>query len=462
MLLPTGTAWIRPARVTFLLGLLGVLPMTILTPPFQVPDEQEHFHRAYQLSELQIIGSVRDGVAGGILPSSLIKLSEDFLGTRAIHAPKRPTTDQPLRQTWLKLDRPLDPDRREFVDFSSMVFSSPLSYLPQVFAIIGGRWAGAGPLTLFYLARLANAVVAVVLLSSAVRLMPIAPEAVMLVGLLPMALFEYASVSRDAAVIGTAFLFSAVALRAQLRGTWTVNEALIAAVSGLILCAEKFVYAPLLVLGLPAVLSSERARQTLLVHGAILTIALGGTAIWLRLASPTIVPLSWTNPSDQIIYIVAHPLTYCKLVVTTILHSSPYFYVSLIGILGWGTVRLPMFVYFIPAAALLLSVLTQPWSAPRLPTYAVGWNVLICASIVLLIVTADYLYFTGVGSESVGGLQGRYLIPLAPLAIATACSVPRLRRSQKVSQLAFLAVTATIAVETFAADLSIVWAYQIF
>ena len=166
-----------------------------------------------------MIGTVKDGVAGGILPSSLIELSEDFLGTRAIHALDRPISAQPLRQTWLKLNKPLDPDRREFVDFSSIVFSSPLSYLPQVIAIIGGRWVGAGPLTLFYLARLTNALVAVVLRSSAARLMPIAPEALMLVGLLPMALFEYASVSRDAMVIGTAFLFSAVALRAQLRGT---------------------------------------------------------------------------------------------------------------------------------------------------------------------------------------------------------------------------------------------------
>jgi hypothetical protein len=39
-----------------------------------------------------------------MLPSSLIELTEDFLGTRAIHA-ERKITPQPLRHTWLVLDR---------------------------------------------------------------------------------------------------------------------------------------------------------------------------------------------------------------------------------------------------------------------------------------------------------------------------------------------------------------------
>src|SRR4051794_3397381 len=99
-----------------------------------------------------------------MLPSSLIELTEDFLRTRAIHTDDRRITAQPLRRTLLALARPLEPDRWEFVDFTSTVFYSPLPYLPQAIAIMVGRWAGAGPLALLYLARLANALVAVALL----------------------------------------------------------------------------------------------------------------------------------------------------------------------------------------------------------------------------------------------------------------------------------------------------------
>ena len=147
---------------------------------------------------------MQGGAAGGILPSSLIELSEHFLGTRDIHPQPRRITAQPLGSTWLVLGRPLDPDRREYVDFTSAAFYSPMAYLPQTVAIMGGRSAGAGPLALLYLARLANALVAVALLTSAVRLMPIGREAVMVAGLLPMAVFEYASAAPDAWVIGAA------------------------------------------------------------------------------------------------------------------------------------------------------------------------------------------------------------------------------------------------------------------
>jgi hypothetical protein len=278
------TAWLRPPLVCFLLGLLGVVPMVILTPPFQVPDEPQHFYRAYQLSELRVGGIVRDGGAGAMLPSSLIELTDRFLGPRGHDLP-RPITEQPLWGTWLAFDQPLDPDRREFIDFSGALVYSPLPYLPQIIAIAVARWAGAGPLALLYVARLANVLVALALLTWAVRIMPVGREAVMVVGLLPMAAFEYASVSPDAAIIGTAFLFTAVALRAQLRGRWTADEVAVAAVSGLVFCSLKPVYAPLLVLALPAALTRGRMKHTLLVHAIILVVGLGGTVIWLHFAS---------------------------------------------------------------------------------------------------------------------------------------------------------------------------------
>src|SRR5271166_2004801 len=277
---PVRAEWLSPALVCFLLGLVGAVSMIVLTPPFQVPDEPAQFHRAYQLSELQLRGIVRDGAAGAMLPSSLIELSEHFAGTRALHV-EHPITAHPFRQTWLALDRPLDPNRREFVNFTNTSFYSPIGYLPQAIAIIGGRWAGAGPLALLYLARLANALVALALLTWAVRLMPIAPEAMMVAGLLPMALFEYASAAPDATVIGTIFLFTAISLRGQLRGAWTVVEVAVAAVSGLIFCSQKPVYAPLLVLGLPAALTSRPAKRTLLAQAVIVLVALGGTALWI-------------------------------------------------------------------------------------------------------------------------------------------------------------------------------------
>src|SRR6516225_3176837 len=240
------TAWRRPGLVCLLLGLLGTLPLVVLTPPFHVPDENQHFLRAYQLSELQFTAVMQEGEARSVmpaslearamLPSSLIELVESFSGTRVVFNPG-PTSAQPLHRTWLALKRPLDPERRELVSLP-FTMKAPPSYLPQAIAMAVGRWLGAGPLARLYSGRLANALVAVIVLAWAVQLMPIGRELTMLFGLLPMATYEYASVSADATVITSAFLFTAVALRAQLRGHWNPGEVALAVVSGLVFCTQ--------------------------------------------------------------------------------------------------------------------------------------------------------------------------------------------------------------------------------
>jgi uncharacterized membrane protein len=455
---------LNPALLCFVLGVIGAVAMVILTPPFQVPDEQEHFHRAYQLSELQLRGIERDGVAGGMLPSSLIELSEHFLGTRAIHSERHgQITAQPLRQTIVELGRSLDPDRREFVDFTSTAFYSPLGYLPQTVAIIGGRWVGAGPLMLLYLARLTNALVAVALLTWAVRLMPIGREALMMTGLLPMALFEYASASPDAGIIGTAFLFAAVVLRAQLRSDWTAGAVVVAAVSGLVFCCQKPVYAPLLLLGLPTALVTGRTKQTLLAHAVILLVGLGTTAFWINFSlSKYIAPLPGLSIVDQRAYIATHALAYCTVIARSLWYYSVFYYQSLIGVLGWLSLFLPRFTYVLPAGGVALCILTQRRDTPRLPLYALAWDIILLIGCILLIMTSIYLSFNEVGLRIVYGVQGRYFIPLVPLFIATACSVVKIRASRKASELAFVVVAAIVVVEVVTAIIAIIEAYQVF
>jgi uncharacterized membrane protein len=349
------------------------------------------------------------------------------------------------------------------VNFSSVAFYSPIAYLPQAIAIGGGRWVGAGPLALLYLARLANALVAVALLAWSIRLMPIAPEALMVAALLPMAVYEYASASPDAAVISTAFLFTAVALRMQLRGAWTVGEVAIAAVSGLVFSSQKPVYAPLLVLGMPAVLTSRSVKDTLLAQAAILLVALGGTAFWIRFSwVRAVLPYVGISLTDQAIYIATHPLIYAETIARSFRDYGKFYYKSLIGVLGWMNLELPTVVYALPAVALPLGIFAQPTNTARLPHCAVAWNVLLLASSIFLVMTALYLSFNRVGSPIIEVVQGRYFLPLLPLFIATAGSVVRTRLSRKASLAASLLITGIVAVQLLMAIIAILRAYQVF
>ena len=140
-----GPAWSFPMLLCLLVGLLGTLPLVILTPPFQVPDEAQHFERAYQISEGGLRAEVHDGVAGAELPASLPALVRKCLGTDAILALRR-VTPAPLARSAALRAMPLDPGQQRFVDFTGAAVYPPLAYLPQAAGIAIGRALGAGPL----------------------------------------------------------------------------------------------------------------------------------------------------------------------------------------------------------------------------------------------------------------------------------------------------------------------------
>lgn len=130
-----------------LAGLLGALPLVVLTPPFQVPDEAQHFERAYQISEGGLRAEVRDGVAGARLPASLPALVRKYLGTDAILAVRR-VTPAPLSRSAALRAMSLDPKQQRFVDFTGIAAYPPLACLPQAEGIAIARAFGAGPLAL--------------------------------------------------------------------------------------------------------------------------------------------------------------------------------------------------------------------------------------------------------------------------------------------------------------------------
>jgi uncharacterized membrane protein len=457
-----------PPFVCLLIGLISVTLLTFLTPPFEVPDEPQHFFRSYQLSELGVWGISRNGVGGAVLPSSLPELVEHFLGTRAIFA-DRSLAPHPLMDTWRQFRRPLDPHRREFVDFSGAVFYSPLPYLPQALAIWLGRVLDAPPLALLYLGRLLNGIVAVVLVAWGLRVLPFGREAALVAALLPMAQFEYASVSPDAAVIASAFLSTAVALRASLRAQWLLSDIIVCGTSGAVFCSVKPVYVPLLLIGLGSLFrrsggAPARASRVLRVHLLTAGVAVAVTTLWLSSASSTIVVYhDEANFWGQLGYILYNPATFIWTLFTTILLNVGFYFRTCVGMLGWFTLPLPSYAYQLAAGGFLLSPIAQRLQSP--PVLGLGaafWNLFLISSSIVLMETALYLYWNPRGASLIGGVQGRYFLPLLPLLGATFCDLVRPKTSPKGSAIAYAILVLTIAINTALMHIVIANAYHTF
>ncbi len=405
----------RTQLFSFLVGLLCALPFIVLTPPFQVTDEPQHFYRAYQISELHLIPESTGKIAGGTLPSSLIDLSTLFLETREIHVFRGI-----VRRPWAFLEQgfaiPLAAERREFIDFSGAAFYSPLPYMPQAGAIAIGRAIGLDPLQLVYLGRLFNAVTALLLLAMAVHRTPYFKAGFLAAGLLPMSLYLYASLSPDALVIGTAFLFTALSLQAYCDRRWTGPDLALAVVCGTIFCSVKSVYAPLLLISVGGFFHEASRTRAVLTQLALIGVPLAATAAWMRSVSHLILPV-WpgTNVGAQLTHVLTEPLMFLAALLATLQLNFLHYFQSAIGKLGWMNLELSPLNHALPILAVAIAIFSVPRIDPDHSRRIVGWWACLAMGCVGLILLALYLYWSVVKAYLVDGVQGRYFIPVLPL-----------------------------------------------
>lgn len=419
-------AWLAhfgPVRVYLWLGGLSLMLLVFLTPPFQVPDEPQHFYRSYQLSRGEVWSRVHDGVVGTDLPVSLAELERHFLGTNKNHT-TRFVSPQPLRDTLAELRRPLEAGQTAFVDMSGIQRYAPLPYLPQAVGIALGRAAGAGPLGLLYCGRIGNALVAWLVTAMAIALLPIGRTIALLAALLPMTQFLTASVSPDAQTIASAFLLTAVLARFLVDHQWSVQRQLLAFVSGLVMCIVKPVYLPLLFSALGTMVGKSGFTNKGVRRAVVSQCVAAATIVGIFVAWSWSVPSggggggggpAGVDASGQIAYLLQDVLRAIRIFVRSLVQHAEFLGQSTVGYLGWLTVKLPDWVYWLVAVAVPLGVLADQQSTRRISIAAILWLMLAVLAVVPLIQLAMYLGWTQVGGYFVEGVQGRYFIPALPM-----------------------------------------------
>ena len=187
---------------------VGVL-LVAATPPFQVPDEPNHFYRAYQVSDGQIVSQRTSTSVGGQLPQSLSQVTGPVMG----NVPFNPDVKQNLDAWAHAFDIPLLPRDRVEVEFPNTALTGPIAYLPQALGIELGRLVGVSTLMLFYWGRIANLLLCVALTVCAIRWLAVRRWTCVLLSLLPMTLFVRSSVSSDGPTLALTMLALAICLQ---------------------------------------------------------------------------------------------------------------------------------------------------------------------------------------------------------------------------------------------------------
>lgn len=407
------------------------LAFALLTPPMQFPDEGNHFKRAYQISEGVLLGRrwVNEAgrqEAGGEIPLAVLRASRATRGI-AMHPERKTSPARMIEQ----LRVPFAPHPRVPANFWNTSRFSPAPYLPQALAMAMARPFQPPTLVFMYLGRLASLLFGLAAIFLALRWIPVGAWALFVIATLPISLCMLASTGADGVTIACAFLLAALVLRlAYTEVELTLGRLVGIAVLSAAVGVSKQVYLllPLLFLLIPA--SRSPAPR---LHRRRLAVVLAATlipwALWSALATRVMVPprpMPWVDPWVQLEFVLGDPLGYAALFVDWLVRQFPTTFVHSLHSLGWLDVALSPVLPWLAAGALVIALCLDRNDAVRIRLWHRALAAALLFTSFVLVVTSGYLYWTYPRAPWIGGFQGRYVLPLAPLLVVIA-SNPRPR-----------------------------------
>lgn len=341
---------------TWLFTLICVftLAFAIVTPPFQAPDENQHYMKALLLSEGRVLTEQRGEMIGAELPRSALDLHGVDFPTDAGTAPRRFERAM-LEQAWrADAARP----GRAFADFPNVANYAPTLYAPGAAGLMLGDALHLPQLGSFYTGRLINALAGLALLGAALGLIPFGRNALLATALLPTFCYQTGSLSPDAVINGMGFLGLALALRLAFVDQVRAAGLLIVAP---LLALAKGVYLPLMAAGLNWPQDRRDVRPWLLL--GVMAVGAAAFILWMKMSGGSqalyhIVSRKtgenvMTAPlGAQLAVIVSDPLGYVRLLGSSIVERAPVYGLQIVGRFGWNAILLPLLAYPLAAAML--------------------------------------------------------------------------------------------------------------
>ncbi|MGZ4810252.1 MAG: DUF2142 domain-containing protein, partial [Thermoanaerobaculia bacterium] len=404
----------------------------VITPPYQVPDEWSHYLRAEAIAQ----GHLQPRMTWQGDCASFAVGIERFV--RATYRTEGAFTVDEIRRAAAI--------PREGGGTSTLCFSSwytPLSYVPQTLVAKVGQMTNARPFTTFYAGRVANFLVALIVLLAAMRIAPAHRNVMAAVALLPMSMYQLASWSADVPTFAAAVLLTALLLRAMERDTaMSMREGISIAAMSTILALCKPVY--FLIAALVAAIPARRFRSVRERVGLIaivfvaIAIGVGGSVATARQARFNARINLPVDAREQARCLAADPLRFATVAFNDLRANGSAYVEEMVGRLGMMNVKLPAVIVWIEIVLLILIGL----AGPRPPIAQRAIAMLIIAITVGGVLLSQYLVWSIICGPGIEGVQGRYFLPILPLALVSAGAGLRLRQSVQTIAIAAVAIIA--------------------
>ena len=372
---------------------------SLLIPIGGIPDEAPHFWRAYEVSELKIITeSDAEGNTGMYIPDNLRSVIN---------------TDYSNQENDYSLTIAHLPDQASdnyILDSTPAESYSPLNYIPQAIGIWVGKILQLPLIPTMYLSRLFNMVFCITIIAFCIKHIPTMKKTIFLVGLFPMTMQQFSSVSADGSIIcaGISLITFVLYSRKIMKRTINFKDISLLIMICLILVLSKPVYAFLCLLLFWIPTSKFKSKK----HKIAIILLIGTIVFLLTLLRLFLSPVGDArfDSAAQINFISSNPIMFLSILFRNAFLAPEQYINSTIGKnLEWFSVELytPYIITFFLFFAFLCAEHEISISRSlRIFTFCIFFT------IVSLVFTTMFIQWTPPKSVVIEGVQGRYFLPI--------------------------------------------------
>ncbi len=398
-----------PQLIFFVMALFFGTWLSVLTPPFQSPDEINHFYKSVDCSNGHWFGTrTNDQRLGGFINDAVPQYA-------AIFKDRNLSFSDSVR---IKSEQIVWSETTHFMDFANTAFYMPFAYLPQMIGIKLAQILDNHVFIAFYLARIFNFIAWLLLVFQAIRIIPYGKWLLVGLALLPASLAFHSSCNPDVMVHGMAYLCLAYALRFQAQKSVipTFHISLIALMT-LFLTIQKIIFFPFVFL---FYFHKKTFYKVLFINILMLV------SVYFYNKNTFITFDHYhqsyregqtlnegVNPTLQLQYIVQNPIQFTKIVLVSFAKGAPSTVAHFVGKYGWEAHYIPAWEIMLLLIGLCVLIFYENNILIEKRQKIVLLAIILCFFCGFSVVM--YMLWCPVASPILSNIQGRYFIGTAPI-----------------------------------------------
>lgn len=388
--------------------LLLIIPLglsyMILFPINTIPDEANHFFRAYEISKGHLTSTAKMNNVGRKYHSNLniIRNSNSNYNYLFSHFHKK------------------ESGKKVFFEFGNTALYSFLCYIPQAIGIFVARILGGSILLQAYFGRIFNFLCFVVVSYYSLKYIPIKKSSLFFLLFIPIVMQESVSLSPDSLTIAIslALISFVLYMRSQKNELITKKQLVVMSIISIVLSMCKIVYLPLCLLLL--LIPKEKFKNSKRKYLTIILLLLFVTVInigWLSIAS-NYLNSSSTTSNLQKDFIFNHPFKYIDIMFLTFNDYILKFIYEIFGCsLGNFSINVTnLYIYPATIVFIIISIFDKPLDKNTVFNFKEKLiAIFIPIVVIILIFTSLFIQWNVPGVNIIEGIQGRYFIPILML-----------------------------------------------